>query len=142
MAPELQDSNASHQKLFKNNDSGKRTIKKRSPNVYFSFLMGQPQPLFHLFSSFQANITIFTTTECGNCPFNNQWRDSNPHPLEHESPPITTRPGLLPNIYFFIDQPTLLKNNKTLSLLSLTGWRVSRYVHYKLYLGMYTSSCT
>ena len=24
-------------------------------------------------------------------------RDSNPQPLEHESPPITTRPGLLPS---------------------------------------------
>ena len=27
--------------------------------------------------------------------------DSNPQPLEHESPPITTRPGLPPKIYFF-----------------------------------------
>ena len=26
--------------------------------------MGHPRPLFHLFSSFQANITIFTTNKC------------------------------------------------------------------------------
>ena len=30
-----------------------------------SFLkMGHPRPLFHLFSSFQTNITIFTTNIC------------------------------------------------------------------------------
>ena len=28
--------------------------------------MGPPQPLFHLFSYFQTNITIFTTNICGN----------------------------------------------------------------------------
>ena len=26
--------------------------------------MGQPRPLFHLFSSFQTHITIFTTDKC------------------------------------------------------------------------------
>ena len=49
------------------------------------FKMGQPRPLFNLFSSFQTNITNVTA--------NIRWRDSNSQPLEHESPPITTRPG-------------------------------------------------
>ena len=30
----------------------------------FFFKMGQPRPLFHLFSSFQTHITIFTTNKC------------------------------------------------------------------------------
>ena len=29
-------------------------------------------------------------------------RDSNPRPFEHESTPIITRPGLLPNRYLFV----------------------------------------
>ena len=53
-------------------------------------------PLFHLFSSFQANITIFTANKCEKCPSSIQGWGSNPQPSEHESPPITTRPGLPP----------------------------------------------
>ena len=33
------------------------------------------------------------------CPSSKKYRDSNPQPLEHESPPITTRPGLPPFIW-------------------------------------------
>ena len=51
---------------------------------------------FVYFRSFQTNNTIFTTNQCEKCP-SSIWRwDSNPRPLEHESPPITTRPGLPP----------------------------------------------
>ena len=50
---------------------------------------------FRLFSSFQTNIiAIFTTNKCEKFPSSKQCWDSNPQPLEHESPPITTRPGL------------------------------------------------
>ena len=56
--------------------------------------MGIPRPLFHLFSSFQTHITNFTT----NMNVNIRWWDSNSWPLEHESPPITTRPGLPPTM--------------------------------------------
>ena len=56
--------------------------------------MGHPRPLFRLFSSFQTNITILTTNICEKMLC---WRrDSNPQPLEHESPPINTRLGLPP----------------------------------------------
>ena len=54
--------------------------------------MGQPRPLFHLFSSFETHITIFTTNKREKSSIRR--RDSNSQPLEHKSPPITTRPGL------------------------------------------------
>ena len=58
--------------------------------------MGHSRPLFHLFSSFQTNITIFTTSICEKCPSSIWCWDSNPRPSGDESPPITTRPGLPP----------------------------------------------
>ena len=65
---------------------------------FFSPLkMGQPLPLLLFFWSFQTNIiTIFSTNICDKCPSSIQCWDSNPWPLEHESPPTTTRPGLPP----------------------------------------------
>ena len=59
--------------------------------------LGQLRPLLSfIFGLFHTNIiTIFTTNKCEECPSNIRCRDSNPQPLEHESPPITTRPGLL-----------------------------------------------
>ena len=58
--------------------------------------MGQPRPLFHLFSSFQTYITIFQQKNLKKCPFSIRCHDSNSWPLEHESPLITTRPGVPP----------------------------------------------
>ena len=58
--------------------------------------MGHPWPLFRLFQSFKTNIAIFTTDICEKCPSSIQCWDLNPRRSEHESPPITTRPGLLP----------------------------------------------
>ena len=56
--------------------------------------MGQPGPLFHLFSSFQTHITNITTNRyVKKCPSSIRCWDSNSRPLEHESLPITTRPG-------------------------------------------------
>ena len=63
-------------------------------NIFYK--MGRPRPLFNLFSSFQTNITILQQINVKKCPSSIQCWDSNPRPLEHESPPITTRPGLLP----------------------------------------------
>ena len=60
--------------------------------------MGQPQSLFNLFSSFQTHITIFTTNKCESSS-SILCQDSNSQPSEHESPPITTRPELLPYIF-------------------------------------------
>ena len=56
--------------------------------------MGIPRTLFNLFSSFQTQFTIFTTNKFEKCPSSIRCWDSNSRSLEHESPPITTRPGL------------------------------------------------
>ena len=60
------------------------------------FLNG-PTPASFLiyFQSFQPNNTIFTTNqfEKMSCRSSILSRDLNPQPLEHESSPITTRPG-------------------------------------------------
>ena len=60
--------------------------------------MGQPRPLFHLFSSFQTHIQNFTSM-WKKCPSSIWCRDSNSRPLEHEYPPIITRPGLPPYLW-------------------------------------------
>ena len=75
------------------------------------FKIGQSRPLFALFFKtngptpasflfflglFLTNNTILATNECEKCPSNIQRRDLNPRPLDHESSPITTRPGLPP----------------------------------------------
>ena len=54
------------------------------------FKMGRPRPLFRLFSSYQHTHYKFYNK----CPCSILCWDSNSWPLEHESPSITTRPGL------------------------------------------------
>ena len=80
--------------------SCKRVAPHRHSALYFYKKMGQPRPLFHLFLSYQTHITIFTVNKCEKCPSSIRCWDSNSRPLEHESPPITTTPGLPPNWYF------------------------------------------
>ena len=60
--------------------------------------MGQPRSLLSFnFGLLRTNIiTNFTTNICEKCSSSIQCWDSNPRPSEHESPPITTRPGLPP----------------------------------------------
>ena len=67
--------------------------------------MGHPRPLFRLFSSFQTNITILTTIICEKILWQSSIRRqySNPWPCKHESPPITTRRGLLHLITYIVD---------------------------------------
>ena len=62
--------------------------------------MDFPQPLFHLFSSFQTNITILQQIYVKKCPSSKCCWDSNPQPSEYESPPVTTRPGLKYEIFY------------------------------------------
>ena len=45
---------------------------------------------------FQTHYKFYNKYICEKCPSSIQCRDSNSQPLEHESPPITTRPGLPP----------------------------------------------
>ena len=64
-----------------------------------SFLkkMGQPRPLFHLFSSFQTHITNLTANRyVKKCPSSIWCRDSNSQTFEHESLPIPLDQGSCP----------------------------------------------
>ena len=87
--------------------------------------MGHPRPLFHLFSSFQTNITIFTTNICEKCPSSIRCWDSNPQPLEHESPPITTWPGLPPNT-------KLTSNSARFDCGETSAYHNAEYISYHL----------
>ena len=61
--------------------------------------MGHPRASFSFFQSFRINIvTIFITNQSEkiSCTSRLPSWDSNPRPPEHESSPITTRPGLPP----------------------------------------------
>ena len=48
-----------------------------------------------IFGLFQTNNPIFTINWCEKCPSSIWWWNSNSWYLEHESPPLTTRPCLL-----------------------------------------------
>ena len=59
--------------------------------------MGQPRPLFRLFSVFfKQTLQFLQQINVKKCPSSIRRRDSNPRPLDREPPPITTRPGLPP----------------------------------------------
>ena len=78
-----------------------RQWKKIQAKYYECFCKNGPiQAFFHLFSSFQTNITIFTTNIRKNCPSSILRWYSNPRPLRHESPYITTRQVFVGNLDF------------------------------------------
>ena len=65
--------------------------------------MGQPRPLFHLFSVFSnKHYKFLQQIHLKKCPSSLQCRDLNSQPLERESPLITTRPGLPPNFVKYL----------------------------------------
>ena len=55
-------------------------------NIVFKWAI--PGPLFNYFRLFKQTLQIFTTNICEKCPSSIRCWDSNPHPSEHESPPI------------------------------------------------------
>ena len=63
----------------------------------FFLKWANPASFLFIFGLFQTNInTILQQINVKKCPSSIRHRDSNPRPLERESPPITTRPGLPP----------------------------------------------
>ena len=83
---------------------------------FYSFFKNEPFPAsFCLFSSFQTNITIFTANMYEKCPSNIRCWDWNPQPSEHESPPITTRPGL----FWFLFLHTLLEKREQIPIFGV-----------------------
>ena len=64
---------------------------------YDSFFkkIGKPQPLLSfIFGLFKQTSSQFLQQICEKCPCSIRRQESNPLPLEHESPPMTTRPGI------------------------------------------------
>ena len=66
--------------------------------------MGQPRPLFHLFSSFQINITIFIADIYGKMSIKYMELGFKLTTFEHDTPPMTNRPGLPPTYVLFVIQ--------------------------------------
>ena len=66
-------------------------------HVFFKY---GPTPASFLFSFslFKQTIQFLQQINVKKCPSSIQCRDLNPRPFEHESSPITTRPGLPPTI--------------------------------------------
>ena len=64
--------------------------------------MGHTRPLFRLFSVFSNKQTVQFLQQIyvKKCPSSIRCWDLNPRPLEHESSPITTRPGLHPSFHY------------------------------------------
>ena len=62
--------------------------------------MGQTRPLFRLFLVFsnKHHYNFYNKYMWKKCPSSIWCRDANPQPLERESLPITTRPGLPPKV--------------------------------------------
>ena len=58
--------------------------------------MGHPLPLFNFFRLFRHTLQFLQQINVKKCPSSMWCQDSNSQPMEHESPPITTRPGLPP----------------------------------------------
>ena len=81
---------------FQSNERMKAELIK----TFFLKKWDKPGLFFIYFQSFQTNKTIFSTNQCVkiSCPSSIRCRDSNQRPSEHESPPITTRPGLPPKL--------------------------------------------
>ena len=63
--------------------------------MFFLKKIGQPRPLLSfIFGRFkQTSLQFLQQTFVKKCPSSKWCRDSNPQSLEHESPPIITRPG-------------------------------------------------
>ena len=97
-----------------------RYTKSSSKSFIFfakSIKWANPSLFYHLFSSFQKLITIFTTNKCEKCPSSIRSRDLNSQLLEHESTPITIRPGLPPKVF---------------QILTTSRWLLSKWLKYFL----------
>ena len=93
----------------------------------YVFLNGpSPASFSFIFGLFQTNInTILQQINVKKCPSSIRCRDSNPRPLECESPPITTRPGL-PPIFLFMFLNFF--NSADFCLSSLSPYLLTYYV--------------
>ena len=68
------------------------------------FKWANPGLFFISFRIFTHTLQFLQQINVKNCPSNIWCRDSNSRPLDHESPPITARPGLPPSLSFLFAQ--------------------------------------
>ena len=90
--------------FLENND---RRARRQTPfkNQIYSFLIMYPRLFFVYFRLFKQTLqSLQQINRYEKCPSIIQCWDSNPQPSEHESPPITTRPGLSSNIGLYYNQ--------------------------------------
>ena len=66
---------------------------------FFLKKWANPGLFLFIFGLFKQKLQIFTSNICEKCPSSIWYRDLNPRPSEHDSPPITTRPGLPPILF-------------------------------------------
>ena len=80
--------------------------------------MGQPRPLllfvFDLFK--QTSLQFLQKIYVKKCPSSIRCRDSNPQPLECESLPITTRPGLPPMLQSLLQGVRMLQQTNNMEI--------------------------
>ena len=92
--------------------------------------MVHPRPVFIYFQSFQTTVQILQHINVKNDPSSIMCRDSNSQPLDHESPTITTRPGLGPiceNCFarvFFRFCENVVRPKRLTSLLCEQDWNI------------------
>ena len=85
-------------------------------NVFF---IGHSRSLFVYFRPFKQTLLFLQQIYVKKCPSSIWCWDSNPQPSEHESPPITTSPGLPPK-----HRPNVfLKENKVLTPFLTVLWQ-------------------
>ena len=71
-----------------------------TPYSFFSFFIKNgptPASFSFIFGLFKQTLKFLQQIYVKKCPSSIWCQDSNPRPLEHESLPITTRPGIPPN---------------------------------------------
>ena len=89
--------------------------------------MDQPRPLLtFIFGLFKQTSLQFLQQEyVKKCPSSIQSQDSNPQSLEHESPPITARPGLPPSCRLFL-QTFFRKTSRAVNKKAKKWWEQLR----------------
>ena len=65
-------------------------------SIFFLKKWANPDLFFIYFRLFKHTLQFLQQINVKKCPSSIRFRDSNSQPMEHESPPITTRPGLPP----------------------------------------------
>ena len=117
-----------------------RSYSMKNENWNNSYLKNCANPglFFIYFCILKPTITNFKTNKyVKKCPSSVRCWDSNSQPLDHESPLITTRPGLPPNNSSPYGQLRSITNHK---LIILKNWTFSGDVQRDVYIEQFNSS--